>query len=129
MMVLLFGLTSCNKWKKDNDKKEFTIYYSEDYKDLNMTIVGVHTSDIEGLWIEYSDKFDTYVLRAKSEGKVYKEIGSCVFDLDSDINFIPNAGSSYIGTWAFSKDKYTIPVNDGKRNGELTFTYKEVCWK
>jgi hypothetical protein len=128
--VLLIGLTSCEKWGKGKGKKECNVYYSEDFKEKDVEILGLHTSDIEILWVEYSNKYDGYTLIAKSkDGELYKEHGACVFDVDSKITFKPNAGDVYNGSWLDYKEKYNIPIEEGKRTEEITFVYKEQCWK
>ena len=128
-ILLVFVVTSCGKFKKDKDHD--LTYYSEDYKEKDMSILNNHTSDIDAVWFEFSQKdkskeYNRYSLIVKSNGEFNKEFGSCYIDWNNQITFTPDMGESYVGTWIYEKEKYTITYNLKSRTETLTFIYKET---
>jgi len=126
--LLVFILSSCCKLKCD--KKEGYTYYSEDYKNVDMDVLGVHTSEIDALWVEFSSEskskdLENYTLIVKSNGDFKKESGSFNTDWKSTISFSPDSGNSYEGTWTYGKEKYSIILGSDSRSEELDFIYKE----
>ena len=122
-LLIVLIVSACNKWKNDE-----VVYYSEDYNDTDMTILGVHTSDIEVLGVEItaSDKeYDHYTLFAKSNGELFQETGALQTDWSTSITFTPNGGDTYGGTWIGGKEKYSLTYDLKDRSENLTFIYKE----
>ncbi|GEM_PF-6738742 len=130
ILFALFALaiiTSCSKWKDDK-----VVYYSEDYKDADMNILGVHSSEIEALWVEFTatDKeYDRYVFSAKSDGQVYSETGMLSTDWATNLNFTPDNGDAYTGDWTSGKEKYNLTYELTDRTEVLNFVYKETHCK
>lgn len=127
--VVLLIITSCGKWK--GEKNTDLTYYSEDYKEKEMTFLNVASSDIDALWVEFKsstkDKnYDSYALIVKSNGDFVKELGSCEIDWENQITFHPQNGDSYLGDWIYGKEKYTISYELEDRTEDITFVYKEV---
>lgn len=96
-----------------------------------MDILGFNTGEIDALWFEFasenkSKEHTTYTLIAKSNGEFSKETGTCEIDWQNQITFYPSNGSSYVGTWLNSKEKFNISYDLETRTEELTFIYKEV---
>jgi hypothetical protein len=140
MKNLIFGCllvliaTSCGKWNDDKDKNKRLTYYTEDFKEADLEILGVPTSEIDALWAEFKaeDKiYNSYSLIVKSDGKMIKEYGTCSIDWNEQIKFMPNGGKAYIGKWISEKEKYVISFEGKTRTEELTFIYKDtgMCGK
>ena len=55
-LLIILVISSCSKFK--GDKKGDLVYYCEDYKEADMNILDVHTSDIDALWIEMTPEKD-----------------------------------------------------------------------
>ena len=129
-LLVILVVTSCSKWKTDNN----LTYYSEDYKEKEMTIINVPSSEIDALWFEFydegknkEDEYTTYTLIAKSNGAFTKETGSCVINWKTNISFTSASGQTYIGTWiGGDKDKFQITYELESRTEELTFVYKKT---
>ena len=122
-------ITSCNKWKSSHN----LVYYSEDFKEKEMTIINIPTSDIDALWFEFNneeknkeDEYSTYSLMAKSNGVITKESGSCIINWGTNISFTSASGESYLGTWLSGKEKFKITYELDTRTEELIFVYKET---
>lgn len=122
-LLIVLIASACSKWKNDE-----VVYYSEDYKDSDMTILGVHSSNIEALWVELTatDKeYDQYTLIAKSNGELYKETGALQTDWKSSLSFSPEGGDTYNGIWISGKEKYSLTYELDSRSEDLTFIYKK----
>ena len=133
LFAVVLLATSCKKWKDGKKHGEYT-YYSEDYKEADMSVLGIHTSEIDALWIELYDtnkdkEVDGYSLLVKSNGEVVKENGTIVTDWKTTITFNPSSADAYAGTWLGDKDKFSISYDLETRVEELTFIYKETCKK
>lgn len=139
--LLLFGLiavfvSACSKDESRYQDGSY-IYYSEDYKNANMTILGHETSEIESVWFElYSDEYDSscpkaleadrYMLIVKRNGKMTSEMGSIETDWQTTITFHPENGDpSYEGTWSNQKDRFIISYDLVDRTEEVSFVYKD----
>jgi hypothetical protein len=130
-LLLVLVATSCGKWDGKKDKKHNLTYYCEDFKEKDFEILGVQSSDIDALWVEYYGKQDEvpyskYSLIVKVNGEFVKENGSCTIDWENDILFEPETSDSYIADWLVDKEKYTVSYDLGDRTDTLTFIYKET---
>jgi hypothetical protein len=126
--VLSLIVISCGKWE-ENKKDNTLTYYTEDFKDKDVDILGVPAGDIDAAWVEFYSKekeYDTYALIVKMDGEFTKEWGTCTINWEEQIDFSPENGDTYTGTWISEKDKYTISMDVESRTEELTFIYKEV---
>ena len=129
-VVLIFTslVVSCEKEKEK--KCDNLTYYSEDYKSKEVNILGVSSSTIDALWVEFYSKeskdYTHYSLIVKSDGEFVKENGTCTIDWEQKISFLPDSGSSYEGTWLSDKEKYTVTISEDGRGNELTFVYKDA---
>lgn len=131
-LMLVFLVASCGKFKKD--AKQYT-YYSEDYAEADMDLLGIHTSEMEDLFVVmYNDVEDknnrpeTYKLVVKSNGVEYTEVGTIDSDWATSITFTPNDGSSvYSGDFQQDKGTYKLNYDLVDRTEEFTFTWKEDC--
>lgn len=132
-LAVLFFFASCGKEKFD--KTDTLTYYSEDYKESTLTILGLPANEIDALWVEFSaadkEDYSSYTLIAKSDGEFAKETGTCEIDWVSQITFYPYGQDSYTGVWISEKDKYEVSYDSESRTEVLTFIYKETkdCWK
>jgi hypothetical protein len=54
-LLVLFIAALCQKYKSDTKNNDLT-YYSENYKNTNMTILDKSTSDIDAVWVEFHSK-------------------------------------------------------------------------
>jgi hypothetical protein len=133
MKKLLFSLvvvliaTACCKLKDES-----VTYYSEDYKDSDLNFLEIHSSEIDAIWVKFTEtgkhkdaEYTQYTLTVKSDGELYSETGTFETDWQSTITFAPEAGQSYLGTWVGGdKEKYTLAheLKDGTQ--EITFIYK-----
>jgi hypothetical protein len=129
LLSALFILASCNKWK--GEKYSDLTYYSVDFKEKDMTILGFNSNDIDALWFEFSSKdkskeYSDYTLIAKSNGVFNKETGTCEIDWKNQITFHPSSGDSYVGKWLYEKEKFIVSYDLDTRIEELIFIYKEV---
>ncbi|MDG1334356.1 MAG: hypothetical protein P8P74_18625 [Crocinitomicaceae bacterium] len=129
-LLLVLVASSCGKWDGKKDKQHNLTYYSVDFKEKNFDILGVHSSDIEALWVEfYSEKgekeYTNYSLIVKSNGEFTKEHGTCAIDWANDLTFNPENENSYEGEFIYEKEKYTITYDLKERLETLTFVYKE----
>ncbi len=132
--ILLFA-TACNKKIKPTIKKEtHYVYFSEDYKNADMTLLGVETSEIDAVWFELyynenpcavTDEPDRYALMVKHDGEITKEFGDLASDWNSYITFTPSNSDSYTATLDSGKKAFTITYEFTNRTEELTFNYKE----
>lgn len=128
-LTIALVITSCGKWK--GDKHGELTYYSVDYKEKDMSILDVPTTDIDAVWFEFSSEnkgkeYDSYALIVKTDGVFHKELGKCQIDWEDKITFTPNTGDSYTGSWIYEKEKFTISYDLESRTEELTFIYKEM---
>lgn len=128
-LLVILVLSSCSKWNDDKD----LIYYSQDYKEKEMTIINTPSSEIDALWFEFYNEgknkekeYSTYTLIAKSNGSIKKETGTCIIDWGSNISFTSASGEKYIGTWMGNKEKFQITYDLESRTEEVTFIYKET---
>jgi hypothetical protein len=130
LSIAFLVVTSCSKWDGKKHKDSF-VYYCDTYKEKDIEVLGVHTSDIEALWTEYwkKDGKTEYALIVKSNGEFYKELGTYSFNGETGISFMPNGGNEYNGSWVEYKDKYSITVENDERSEDLLFIYKETCGK
>ena len=133
-LLIILIVSSCSKFK--GDKKGDLVYYCEDYKDADVNILDVHTSDIDALWIEMTpekagkDKdYVNYTLIVKSNGDFVKESGTFETDWASSITFNPEGTPLYTGKWTYKKEKYTVMHLLESRSEEITFVYKETGCK
>lgn len=130
LLSFLIIFASCNKWQ--GEKYNDLIYYSIDYKDKDLSILGLNSNTIDALWFEFYSKdkdknYTEYTLIAKSNGECFKETGTCEIDWENQINFYPSNGNSYIGKWFYQKEKFIISYNDLEtRTADLTFIFKEI---
>ena len=126
-LLIILIVSSCSKFK--GDKKGDLVYYCEDYKEADVNILDVHTSDIDALWIEMTPEKDgkdkdyvNYTLIVKSNGDFVKE---CNYS----ITFTPEGNPSYTGKWTYKKEKYTVMHGLESRSEEISFVYKETGCK
>ena len=131
LFALVLIATSCSKWKKDT--KQYT-YYSENYAETDMDLLGVHTGNIEKLYVVmYNDIEDknnypeTYKLCVESEGAVHTESGTIDSDWATSISFIPTDGTAYTGGFQQDKGTYKLLYELENRTEELTFVWKDKC--
>jgi len=129
-LLLVLIASSCGKWNGKKDKKHNLTYYSVDFKEKNFDILGVHSSDIDALWVEFygeggEKEYTKYTLIVKSNGEFVKEHGNCDIDWGIDLTFNPEDGNSYEGDWIYEKEKYTITYDLKERLETLTFVYKK----
>lgn len=130
-LLLVLVAASCGKWDGKKGKKHNLTYYSIDFKEKDFDILGIHSADIDALWVEFygqdeNKEYTKYSLIVKSNGEFTKEHGSCDIDWENGISFSPEPGDSYEGDWLYEKEKYTIEYDLGERLETLTFVYKEV---
>ena len=127
-LLIVLVASACSKWKDDT-----VTYYCEDYKETDMNILNVHSSQIDALWVEMEEDKDKeltiYTLIVKSNGEFHKETGTFQTDWKENITFLPNGNDSYNGTWLYEKEKYTLTYALKTRTEELTFIYKETGCK
>jgi len=133
--ALVFVAISCNKNIKPAIKKDaHYVYYNDDFKNADMTLLGVETSEIDAVWFELyynntpcaiTDQPDRYALIVKHNGAFTKELGVVASDWTSYIEFTTNNGTSYNGTLDTEKEQFTIAYDLVDRTEELTFKYKE----
>jgi hypothetical protein len=130
-LLIILIVSSCSKFK--GDKKGDLVYYCEDYKEADMNILDVHTSDIDALWIEMTPEKDgkdkdyvNYTLIVKSNGDFVKESGTFETDWANSITFNPEGTPLYTGKWIYKKEKYTIKHGLESRFEELTYVYKKT---
>ena len=130
-LLIILIVSSCSKFK--GNKKGDLVYYCEDYKDADLNILDVHTSDIDALWIEMTPEKDgkdkdyaNYTLIVKSNGDFVKEEGTFETDWATSITFNPEGTSSYTGKWIYKKEKYTVMHGLESRFEELTYVYKKT---
>lgn len=122
-LILFVGFTSCGKFK---EKRDTHTYYCEDYKDRDMNILGVHTSEISAMWVEFCQKDgDRYCLVVKDNNDCTRESGECTFNGESSISFVPDGGSLYTCNWEKYKYTFIRSVDLGDRVEDLTFILKE----
>lgn len=133
-LLLVLVASSCGKWdgKKDKKSKKHNLtYYSTDFKEKNFDILGIHSSDIDALWVEFygqddEKEYTKYSLVVKSNGEFVKEHGSCDIDWYNTLDFHPENDNSYTGDFIYKKEKYTITYDLKERLETLTFVYKKV---
>jgi hypothetical protein len=130
-LLIILIVSSCSKFK--GDKKGDLVYYCDDYKEADMNILDVHTSDIDALWIEMTpekggkDKdYVNYTLIVKSNGDFVKESGTFETDWESSITFNPEGTPLYTGRWIYKKEKYTVMHGLESRFKELSYVYKKT---
>ncbi|MCH2230724.1 MAG: hypothetical protein MK105_10300 [Crocinitomicaceae bacterium] len=134
LSVLLLSLaTSCNKWKKDVN--QYT-YFGEDYSEADMSLLDVHSSDMQDLYVEmYNDIEDknnrpeTYKLFVVSNGEVYTETGSINSDWNTFISFTSTDGLTYSGEFQEDKGTYKLIYELDERTEEFTFVWRDTCKK
>ena len=133
-LLIILIVLSCSKFK--GDKKGDLVYYCEDYKEADMNILDVNTTDIDALWIEMTpekggkDKdYVNYTLIVKSNGDFVKESGTFETDWATSITFNPEGTPLYTGKWTYKKEKYTVMHGLESRSEEITFVYKETGCK
>lgn len=131
--MVIFLLTSCDKFKKDT--KKYT-YYGEDYSEADMDLLGVHSSEMEDLYVEmYNDVEDknnrpeTYKLVVKSNGVEHTETGTINSDWAASITFTPTDGNAYSGEFQEDKGTYKLIYNLVDRTEEFTFVWKDTKCK
>ncbi|MFT5860350.1 MAG: hypothetical protein ACI865_002460 [Flavobacteriaceae bacterium] len=132
-LLLVFLVASCGKLKKD--MKQYT-YFGEDYMEADMSLLDVHTSEMEDLYVVmYNDVEDknnrpeTYKLVVKSNGVAYTESGTIDSDWETSITFTPTNGTAYTGNFQEDKGTYKLICELEDRTEEFTFVWKETCKK
>ncbi len=122
---------SCGKW--NGSKKHDTVYYTEDFKDIDMTVMGVNSSEMAAYWTEFyqknpTDKDSPYTrystIVKTTSGVLYKETGSCVVNWGVSAQFIPENGESYEATFTYEKEKYALEIDGKDGRSEIIFVYK-----
>lgn len=132
--MLMVFLVSCGKFKKDT--KQYT-YYGEDYTNADMALLGIHSSEMDDLFVVmYNDVEDknnrpeTYKLVVKSNGVEHTESGTINSDWATSITFTPNDGSTaYTGDFQTDKGTYKLIYDLVDRTEEFTFKWKDDCKK
>jgi hypothetical protein len=132
--LILFVAVSCNKFEPSKKKGDHYVYNSEDFKNADLTVLGVATSDIDAVWIElyYEENSchtydpDRYALVVKRNGELIKELGEVESDWNSYITFTPKNGTaSYSSNLDSDKEKITLLYELTDRTEEITFIYKK----
>ena len=130
-ILLVFLIASCGKFKKDT--KQYN-YYSEDYANTDMEVLGIHTAAIDLLWVEMynnvedkNNRPETYKLVVKSNGVEYTEAGAIDSDWATSITFTPTDGTAYTGEFQEDKGTYKMLYDLIDRTEELSFVWKDDC--
>lgn len=134
--LILFVAAACNKKdvKPSEKKGDHYVYYSEDYRNADVTILGENASDIEAVWFELyyendhckQESPDRYALIVKNaDGELIKELGNVESDWSSYINFSPDNGTAYAGEMTFDKETISVKYEYPNRTEKVTFIYKD----
>ena len=128
-LLLVISLTSRDKFKKDT--KLYT-YFGEGYTEGDMSLLNIHTSDMQDLYVEmYNDIEDknnrpeTYKLFILSNGVEYTETGSIDSDWHTTISFTPANGAKYTGDFQEDKGTYKLIYEFVDRTEEFTFVWSD----
>ena len=134
VFAILFVAISCQK-KLTHDKKDvkYYVYYSEDFKEVDVKINGESSKDLDMVWFKlyYSEdpckqeEPDRYALVLNKGDEEIVEKGTLESDWYSYIRFTPENGEVYSGELEPSKEVFTITFGDIDRSEELTFHYKK----
>lgn len=124
-VLIAFVVSSCSKWK---DEKY--IYYCEDYQEKDMNLLGINTSQIDAMWVEFSavdkkEALENYTFIVKSNGVLYQESGTFQTDWVSNITFTPVGNTPYFATWTDGKEKFRLAYIIDERSNLLNFKFKE----
>lgn len=129
LLVIGIAFFSC---KKIDAKKDNTLtYYTEEYKDKDLELLGVHSSAIEAVWFEFdaidkSEESYSYKMFVKENGELHKEYGTCQIDWYNSLAFTPTTNTeAFNGEFTFEKEKFSISYDLETRTEELIFVYKE----
>ena len=128
-LLLILALTACDKFKKDT--KLYT-YYGEDYTEGDMSLLNIHTSDMQDLYVEMynniedkNNRPETYKLFVLSNVVEYTETGSIDSDWHTTISFTPDNGTKYTGDFQEDKGTYKLIYELVDRTEEFTFVWSD----
>ncbi len=133
--LILLVAAACNKKFEPSKKKgDHYVYYSEDYKNADVTILGEETSNIDAVWFELyyennhckQEEPNRYALVVKNaDGEITKELGKIDSDWKSYITFSPDNGDAYTAEMGLDKELITLTYELTDRTEEITFVHKD----